>query len=228
MQSYLGTVTSRFALLNSTLARTLAFSDDEVIARLTKIEQSTTLLKHYPDQLRAVFSALEFVRKNSKQQGARLYICFVVFEKIQQSLLQRRAEIQEDLSKVEQLLAQMNLSAVFQTQIGPLEQRQQEHQRTLRMLEIFEEQVVKARRLIRESELTANQLILNSEQASLVIFKAMEIHMPIDSIKGMIHELDQICEKVVTLKTCIDRLEAQVNQALAESNRMNLTLPNLM
>jgi hypothetical protein len=227
MQEYLNDIAARFALLNHTLPRTGSLTPEQLKLRLDKLEQSPLLLNQYGEQLQAVFSALEYIKKNAKQQGAKVYICFVVFEKIQQALIQKRAEIQEDCARNQQLLQQMQQNAVFQAQCGPLEQRLLERQGFLRMLGIFEEQVVRARGSTRELEASANQLILNSEQGSLVIFKAMEMNLPPDAVLGMTRELDYVCKRVDDLKTRIDKLEAQVHQALAESYRLSLPLPDL-
>ncbi|WP_218080997.1 hypothetical protein [Anthocerotibacter panamensis] len=224
MAEYFSDVMARLAQLNQVLPRSTDLPPDQIRLRLGKMGFAPDLLGSYPEQVQAVCTGLEYVRKNNKQQGARLYVCFVVFEKVQQAIAQRRSVIQGDIQKAQQLLHEMQASSLFQAQSGPVEQRLTSNHNTLRMLEIFEEQVNKAQAFAQEHEATANQLILLSEQASVVIFKAMTIEMPTLAVDGMLRELDQVCTRSDTLKTQVDRLEAQVQQALAESSRLNLSL----
>jgi hypothetical protein len=222
MQQYINEVAARFALLNQILPRTATFSQEQVLARLSRMEQPAGLARQYPDQLQAVLSSLDYVKKNCKQQSARLYICFIVFEKIQQSVLQRRHDVQDEADKLEDFLHDMRTSALFQTQGAPIEHRLREKQGLLKMFDIFGEQLNKSWIAMQELEAIANQLVFNSEQASVVIFRAMDMKMPGEAVMGMVRELDQVCSKVDSLKNRIDRLEAQVKQAMAEAERLDL------
>jgi hypothetical protein len=228
MQQYVSQVTIRFALLSQVLPRTATFTQEQVLGRLAKMEQQPKLARLYPDQLQGVLGELDYIKKNSKQQAARLYICHVVFEKTQLGLVHKRVEVQEDAAKYEQFLQELRPTALFLAQSGSIEARLQERQGMLKMLDVFEERVKRSHRALQELEVLSNQLVFNSEQASVIIFKAMDMNMPTEAVQGMVQELEEIALKVDTFKMQVDKLEEQANQVLAEASRLSLPVGTIL